>query len=934
MRFRLLHCLIALAAPPIAAAPVAVPPLHYIARTLPNGLRVYEMPDKGGTTVSVQVWYDVGSKDDPTGRSGFAHLFEHLMFKATRNMPAEMLDRLTEDVGGANNASTDDDYTEYHETAPGNHLERLIWAEAERMGSLVVDQANFTSEREVVKEELRGDFARPYGPLFAVDYPAANYRVHPYARPTIGSIADLDKATLDDVRAFHALYYRPDNAVLVVSGNFDPKQLDGWIDRYFAPIAKPTWPIPRIHTAEPARAGPSRYVIRAPNTPLPAVSISWLIPPAEDKDHAVLNMIDGILSGGESSRFYQDLVYRDQIASEADVNVDFKKEAGTLSAYAIVASGHTPQQIEAALRAEVARLRDRPVSPAELSRVRNLVVTSALKQRETAEGRASIVASGAIMERDPDTADRRLAAIQRVTPADIQRVARALLTDYRAVTIHYLAPTAFPADQGKPATLSPTIATAALVAPGGIPTVIALDAAERAQPPKPGAPVTPVVPVPVVRKLPNGMHLVVLTQHDLPLVTAHLVSPRGAADNPRDRAGLAELAGDVIDRGTATRNATQITGTIESLGGSINGDSTRDGSTVSLTVKSDELARAMPVFADVALHPAFAQREIDRARAETLDQIVQSLQNPGSLAGLVGARAVYGNGPYGAPENGTPASLRTITRPDLLTAYRAIWRPETTTLVMVGDVSVDQAYALAEKLFGAWRDDGPPLPAPVQAQPLPAPRLIVVDFPDTAQATVLVSRATIRRQDADYFPMLVANATLGGGYSSRLNREVRVKRGLAYGASSSFSAGRLPGQLNVVTQTKNESVPEVLSLLRSEMKRIGSEPAPADELAARKATLTGNFGDAIETTDGLAAVVAGMVEHRIDPASIAAYAGSVAAVSPMDVQRVAKALMDPGVASVVVVGDAKVFLPALRAQGLLPEVIPAGQIRLDSATLR
>jgi len=217
-------------ATPVLAASAAIAPIAFTERTLPNGLRVFAMPDKSGTNVSVQVWYDVGGRDDPRGRSGFAHLFEHLMFKATRNMPAEEMDRLTEDVGGNNNASTDDDFTEYHEVAPANHLERLIWAEAERMGSLVIDQPTFLAERDVVKEELRGDAARPYDSLFRLDLPAASYTTSSYARSPIGSIANLDAATVDDVRAFHAQYYRPDNAILVVSGNFDPADLSRWVD--------------------------------------------------------------------------------------------------------------------------------------------------------------------------------------------------------------------------------------------------------------------------------------------------------------------------------------------------------------------------------------------------------------------------------------------------------------------------------------------------------------------------------------------------------------------------------------------------------------------------------------------------------------------------------------------------------------------------------
>ncbi|RYD59891.1 MAG: insulinase family protein, partial [Sphingomonadales bacterium] len=228
---------------PAAQQQIAVAPLNFTERTLPNGLKVYAIRDASTANVSVQVWYDVGSKDDPAGKSGFAHMFEHLMFKGTKNLVDEQMDRLTEDVGGYNNASTASDYTNYFEVVPANHLERLLFAEADRMASLVVDEKVFASERDVVKEELRSRvLAQPYGKLFYVYFPNISYAVHPYARPGIGSIEDLDAATIGDIRAFHATYYRPDNAVLVVAGNFDPAQLDKWVDNYFAPIAKPNRP--------------------------------------------------------------------------------------------------------------------------------------------------------------------------------------------------------------------------------------------------------------------------------------------------------------------------------------------------------------------------------------------------------------------------------------------------------------------------------------------------------------------------------------------------------------------------------------------------------------------------------------------------------------------------------------------------------------------
>ena len=917
---------------PVLAASAAIAPLSFTERTLPNGLRVFAMPDKSTTNVSVQVWYDVGGRDDPKGRSGFAHLFEHLMFKGTRNMPAEELDRLTEDVGGNNNASTDDDFTEYHEIAPANHLERLLWAESERMGSLVIDQPTFTAEREVVKEELRGDAARPYDSLFRLDVPAASYTTSAYARSPIGSIADLDAATVDDVRAFHALYYRPDNAVLVVSGNFDPAQLNQWVDKYFAPIAKPAWPIPRTFVAEPPRAAGRRYTLHAPNTPLSAIVLTWQLPPAADPDHGIINVLDGILSGGESSRLYQSLVYRDQLAAETGISTDMRKGAGMFSAYAIVAGGKTPETVEAALRRQIALIRDRGVTAEELMRAKNQLLTGALKQRETAEGRATTLASDVILERDPHASDKRLAAIQAVTAADVQRVARRLLADDRAVAITYL-----PAAEGAPVESIPvanTVATAALVAPPNVPVVVAASPTERVQPPAPGAPVTPVLPVPVERRLANGMRLVVVERHALPIVTAYMVADGGSSTDPAGRAGLAELTADLLTKGTAGRSATDVVREVETLGGAIGGDAVRDGMFLTLTVKSDQLAPAMNVFADVAMHPAFKPDELERERTRALDGLKVAYSEPGQLASMVSSRVVYGDGPYGKPADGTPNSLTAIRQGDIVAGYKAFWRPDETTLVLAGDITPDQAETMATRLFGGWaRPATPPMALPPPGMPS-APHTVVVDMPQTPQAAVVVARVTIARKDPRYYPVMVAQQALGGGYSARLNQEIRVKRGLAYGAGASFQARRSPGPLAASTQTKNQTVPEVIDLIRGEMTRMGTDPVPQTELDARKATLVGSFGREVETTDGLAGYVAGLVLEDVSPTEISRYSAAVNAVTPEQVRQVSKDLIDPTPASVIVVGDAGQFAPKLQAKGVKAQVIPVAKLNLDKAGLQ
>jgi zinc protease len=426
-------------ATPLAAAELSIPPIQYHERTLPNGLQVLSVEDHSSPNVAVQVWYHVGSKDDPQGRSGFAHLFEHLMFKSTKHMHAEQFDRLTEDVGGANNASTGDDVTNYFEVVPSNHLQTLLWAEAERLSNLNVDEANFKSERAVVEEEYRQSvLANPYGKLFnAID--PKSYAVHPYKRPTIGSIEDLEAATLPDVIAFHKTFYRPDNATLIVAGDFDPKQLDAWVDQYFGWIPKPATPIPQVTAQEPKRKKNLRYTVTSETAPLPAVAITWLLPPASDTaDSIPLQVAAALLSQGDSSRLYQSLVYRHQVAQQAGADADGRVGPGLFTAYAILASGHQPAEAEKLLHEEIIWLATQPIPAAELDKVKTQLLTGELKQRQTAQGLAFALGQAALIDGNPEHVNTDLAALQKVTEQDVHRVLQKYVTGAHSVTIDYL----------------------------------------------------------------------------------------------------------------------------------------------------------------------------------------------------------------------------------------------------------------------------------------------------------------------------------------------------------------------------------------------------------------------------------------------------------------------------------------------------------------
>jgi zinc protease len=912
---------------------VAVPPLGFHKRVLANGMEVYTARDASTSNVTVQVWYRVGSKDDPAGRSGFAHLFEHLLFKATKNMPSETFDRLTEDVGGMNNAFTADDVTAYYEVVPANHLQRILFAEADRMGSLVVDEATFVSERDVVKEEYRQRIlASPYGRLFGLFTPETIYQDHPYRRPGIGSIEELNASTLDDVLRFHATYYRPDNAMLIVAGNFDQAQLDGWVDQYFAPLKRPAAPMPVNDVKEPEPTGPRTATYYAPNVPLPAVVLAWNTVAYRDADRAALTVLDGVLSTGESSRLYRSLVYDQQIAASIGSNPDFAQQAGNLTAYAIMADGQTVDAGKAALEAEIARLRDAPITAAELSEAKNELVANALRGRESIDDRATTLGMALIMTGDATAADREITEIQAVTAADVQRVARRYLTPQRQITINYL-----PADDEHPASVQKmnvdAPVTVAELAPAG-PVAVLLPEAERARLPQPGAEVAPVTPAVADFRLDNGLRVLVAPTRGLPLVSARLNVNAGSANDPAGKPGVASMTAALLTQGTTTKSAPEIATAIEQLGASIGAGSGADFTNVYANAPKDVFGQTLTLMADLVRNPTFAAEELERQQSQTLDGLRVALSQPGSIAAQSVGRVIYGAAPYGAPGSGTLTSIPALTRDDVAVFHSDRFRPSQATLVFSGDVTPAEARALADEAFGDWRDAGPAPAAIDKAGHALAPRVVVIDQPGAGQAAVIAAIRGIKRTDADYFPLTLGNTLLGGGFSSRLNQEIRIKRGLSYGARSSVGAQQDVGVFTASTQTKNETATEVADLILAEVGKLGSAPATEAELAPRRATLIGGFGRSLETVDGLGGLVANLALYDLPMSDLADYAGRVRAVTPQQVEAAFAGHLSTDQASLVIVGDASKFIDGLRARYPNVEVIPLTDLNLNSATLK
>ena len=461
--------------------------------------------------------------------------------------------------------------------------------------------------------------------------------------------------------------------------------------------------------------------------------------------------------------------------------------------------------------------------------------------------------------------------------------------------------------------------------------------AQQVTPPPPAAPREAKLPQPSEKTLDNGLRVIVVPKHDIPLVAARLLVKTGGAADPQGKDGLAQLTAAVVTKGTKTRGAEQIAREVEALGATLVSSAGWDQSSIDLSVMSSNLPNAMVYLADVARNATFAKAEFERERAQTIDALQVNLGEPRVLASAVTSRLIFGDAPYGHNLEGTPASLEKIAREDLPKFYAAHYRPDNAVLLLAGDIKAEDAFKLAQAQLGSWPRGKGAARATVTlrtAAPKATPRVVVIDMPEAGQSAVAVGRAGIRRTDPAYMQAIVTNSVLGAGYSSRLNQEIRIRRGLAYGAGSSFDPRADVGPFIARTETKHETAAEVVSIITSELNRLSAADVAETELTPRKATLIGGFGQSLETTSGIVNRVSTLALYGLPLSEINRYVSGVQSVTAEQVRKFAATNLGTKDVNVVVVGDAKQFLEPLRKQFPDVEVIPATDLDLGSATLR
>jgi zinc protease len=456
-----------------------------------------------------------------------------------------------------------------------------------------------------------------------------------------------------------------------------------------------------------------------------------------------------------------------------------------------------------------------------------------------------------------------------------------------------------------------------------------------ATPPAPGPAPQLTVPTPSLQTLANGLHVVSVRRAGLPLVTAQLLVRSGGEMDPSTLAGLADLTANLLVKGAGGQTAPQIAATAEALGGSLDAQAGWDESSVGITVTTPKLPQALGLLAEVVRQPEFAAAELQRARKQAIDDLHLELSQPTALAELAATRGVFGAGAYGHSRSGTPVSLARIQRSDVQQLHQRLYRPDNAILVLAGDITPAQALQLAQASFGSWQKPATPLPArPVAQATSTVPAILLIDQHGAGQAGVVLAHAAPSRNDSGYYVGTVTNAVLGGSYSARLNEEIRIKRGLSYGATSDFQPRAYAGLWLAAAQTKNPSAPQVVDLILGEFKRLGSSLVEAPELAARKATLIGSYGRSLETTSGLARQVGELAVHGVPLDEIGKYIAEVQAVTPRQIEKYARQHLADGHSHIVVVGDAAQFAPAIRHEYPQAVALESTALDLDDPDLR
>lgn len=864
----------------------SVPKIQFEKYTLPNGLQVILHVDKKLPVVHVNQWFHVGSANERLGRSGFAHLFEHMMFQGSKNANKEYFTYV--EAAGANlleggvNGTTNQDRTNYFATVPSGNLENLLWVEADRLATLpeAMTKESFDNQVMVVKNERRqGLENQPYGRWFKVVLQNLFPIGHPYNTDVIGEHTDLTNSSVDDVREFFRTYYTPNNLSLVIAGDFDPAEAKRLVEKYFGTIP----PGPALD--RPAKTVVSlngeKVIEVSDRVPQERIYFGWHTPALFDAGDADLELAATILTDGLSARLNKALMYDRQLASNVVAFQSGQPLAGFFAMWATARPGTDLKQIEQIIGEEINRLAKEGPTADELNRAKTkweFGFVSGLEGIGGFGGKSDLLNQYNTFLGDPGKFEADLNRHNAVTAESMKAAVDKYLNNKNRVNIRFR-----PERSSKASTV----------------------AVDRTKEPALGGDKAFTAPAVKMAKLENGMDVYVVEKPELPKVAVTLATRAGSVADAPGKAGLSSMTARIMRRGTKTKNAIQIDETMGNLGSSLGGGAAKESAAFTFEVLKRNLAPAMGVMADVVLNPSFPADEFDREKKLTLDNLAQAASNPNAVANRVASMIAYGaDHPYGKPSGGLPGTISAITRDDLVAFHKSYWKPGSSAMVFVGDITLAEATNLARQQFGAWTGGSAPAVNIGATSPMPTGKVYLIDRPGSAQTIVSHILKAPERKSADYYSLTLANAVYGGGFGTRLNLNLREDKGWSYGVfafpQQLSKAGTWIANGGVQTDKTKESVVEFMK----ELKGIaGEKPITDKEFTTAKLAKIRGYAQQFEAYGRITQQVADLWFYGLPLSDLQAETDEIGKLQLAGVNATAAKYAAPAGTSILLVGD-------------------------------
>ena len=876
---------------------IDIPYQKYI---LKNGLTLLVHEDHKAPIVAVNVWYHVGSKNEKPGRTGFAHLFEHLMFNGSENFNDDYF-KAMDKIGATDlNGTTNEDRTNYFETAPRNALDIVLWMESDRMGHFLgaVTQERLDEQRGVVQNEKRQGENQPYGRVNELIVESTYPEGHPYSWTVIGSMEDLNAASLEDVKEWFRTYYGAANAVLVVAGDVEAEEVRQQVEKYFGDIPSGP-PISRQETWIAKREGSQRQILQD-RVPQARLYMVWNVPPFKSEEADYLDLLSSVLTSGKNSRLYNRLVYRDQIATSVSSFIDAREIGGQFYIVATARPGESLTRIETIIHEELSRLLEEGPTEEELQRVKISTLSGFIRSAERVGGfggKSDILAMNEVYAGDANYYKVSLKRVREATPEMVRDAGRAWLSD----GVFNLEVHPFP----EFATVETEVDRSELPALGEVPDA-EFPELQRAE-------------------LENGLKIVLAERHSLPLVTFDLVVDAGYAADQFVVPGTAKLAMNMLDEGTESRNALEISEELQLLGANLGTGADLDTSSVFLSALKENLDPSLEIFADVILNPSFPEEEFDRLKKQQLDAIQREKVQPFTMALRVLPQLLYGEDhAYSAPftGSGTEESVRGLSVGDTAKYYKAWFKPNNATIVVVGDTTLNEIKPKLEEIFADW-DAGEVPEKNIEPIEQKAEDVIyLLDRPGSIQSIIFAGNLTLPKDNPQEIALQMANNILGGQFTARLNMNLREDKHWSYGARSVVVGARGQRPFFAYAPVQTDKTRESMAEIAKELEGILKDNPPTEEEVARTTRqqvleLAGSW----ETIGAVSGSISEIVRYSLPDNYWSTYSEKLKALKVPAVRSAVDELVDLNRLVWVVVGDQQKIEPGLRELGF-------GEIRL------